>query len=80
MGRVYRAEQAEPIRRVVAVKVLKATATTVMGRARFRAEQQVLARLQHRCIARILDGGHTAEGRPYLVMDLVEGKPLHRWL
>ncbi|MBK8097316.1 MAG: SUMF1/EgtB/PvdO family nonheme iron enzyme [Planctomycetes bacterium] len=80
MGRVYRAEQTEPIRRIVAVKVLKGTATTAMGRARFRVEQQVLARLQHPGIARILDGGHTREGRPFLVMDFVDGVPLHRWL
>ena len=80
MGRVYRAEQSEPIRRDVAVKVLKGTATTPVGRARFQAEQQVLARLQHPGIARVLDGGHTPDGRPYLVMDLVCGVPLDAWV
>ncbi len=80
MGRVYRAEQLEPVRRQVAIKVLKSTALTAVGRARFQAEHRALARLQHRCIARVLDGGHLEDGRPYLAMDLVDGLPMHRWL
>ncbi|MCR9246305.1 MAG: bifunctional serine/threonine-protein kinase/formylglycine-generating enzyme family protein [bacterium] len=80
MGRVYRAEQLEPVRRPVAIKVLKGTALTPAGRARFQSEQQVLARLQHRSIARVLDGGQLPDGRPYLVMDFVDGVPLNRWL
>jgi serine/threonine protein kinase/formylglycine-generating enzyme required for sulfatase activity len=80
MGRVFCARQTEPIARLVAIKVLKGTATTPAGRARFHEEQRVLARLQHPCIAKILDGGHTEEGRPYLVMDLLAGAPLHQWL
>lgn len=80
MGRVYRAEQYEPIRRTVALKVMRRLSATQPARARFRAEQQVLVRMQHRCIARVLDGGLTEDGRPYLVMDLVEGVPLHQWL
>lgn len=80
MGRVFRAEQLAPVRRHVALKLMKRVADAGSGRARFQAEQQVLVRLQHRGIARVLDGGHTDEGRPFLVMDLVDGVPLHRWL
>ncbi|MCB9878426.1 MAG: SUMF1/EgtB/PvdO family nonheme iron enzyme [Planctomycetes bacterium] len=80
MGRVYRAEQAAPLRRTVAVKVLRQFADSEVGRARFRNEQQVLARLDHRGIARVLDGGCTAAGRPFLVTELVPGVPLQRWV
>ena len=80
MGRVYRAEQQEPMRRTVAVKVMRRLNDSPEARARFRAEQDVLVRLQHRGIARVLDGGYSDEGWPYLVMDLVEGVPLHRWV
>ncbi|MCC7064022.1 MAG: SUMF1/EgtB/PvdO family nonheme iron enzyme [Planctomycetes bacterium] len=80
MGRVFRARQTQPIGRLVAIKVLKGTASTTAGRARFQEEQRVLARLQHPYIAKILDGGHTDEGRPYLVMDLLAGAPLSLWL
>jgi len=80
MGRVFRARQEEPIRREVAIKVLKAGLATAEGRARFSAERQALARMRHPGIAAVLDGGTTPDGRPYLVMELVEGQPLHRWL
>ena len=80
MGRVYRAEQLEPIRRTVALKVMRRWKDSASARARFRAEQQVLVRLQHRGIARVVDGGVTPDGRPYLAMDLVDGQPLHEWL
>ncbi|MEZ6037753.1 MAG: bifunctional serine/threonine-protein kinase/formylglycine-generating enzyme family protein [Planctomycetota bacterium] len=80
MGRVYRAEQTAPLRRTVAVKVLRQLADSEAGRARFRNEQQVLARLEHRGIARVLDGGCTAGGRPFLVTELVDGEPLQRWV
>lgn len=80
MGRVYRAEQEQPIRRTVAVKVMRRLAESSGARARFQAEQRVLVRLQHRGIARVLDGGLTPDGSPYLVMDLVDGAPLHQWI
>lgn len=80
MGRVYRAEQCVPMRRTVAVKVMRRLSDSPEARARFRAEQDVLVRLQHRGIARVLDGGYSDEGWPYLVMDLVDGVPLHRWV
>ena len=80
MGRVYRAEQFEPIRRTVALKVMRSWIDSASARLRFRAEQQVLVRLQHRGIARVVDGGLTREGRPYLAMELVDGLPLHEWL
>lgn len=76
MGLVYVAEQTEPIRRRVALKVIKAGMDTRQVVARFEAERQALAVMDHPNIARVLDGGETAEGRPYFVMELVKGIPL----
>ncbi|MEI6226005.1 MAG: serine/threonine-protein kinase, partial [Deltaproteobacteria bacterium] len=76
MGEVWLAEQTEPIRRTVAVKLIKAGMDTRRVVARFEAERQALAMMEHPAIARVLDGGSTAEGRPYFVMELVEGEPL----
>jgi serine/threonine protein kinase len=76
MGIVYRAEQKEPVSRHVAIKVIKPGMDTLEVLKRFEAERQILALLDHPHIARILDGGITAHGRPYFVMDLAEGYSL----
>lgn len=75
-GAVYRAEQEEPVRREVALKVIKLGMDTRQVIARFEAERQALARLDHPSIARVLDAGQTAGGRPFFVMDLVPGEDL----
>jgi serine/threonine protein kinase len=72
-GVVYRAEQSEPIRRHVALKVIKLGMDTKSIVARFEAERQALALMDHPSIARVLDGGATITGRPYFVMELVRG-------
>ncbi len=73
MGIVYTAEQTEPVRRRVALKVIKAGMDTREVVARFEAERQALAVMDHPSIAKVLDGGATADGRPYFVMELVKG-------
>jgi serine/threonine protein kinase/tetratricopeptide (TPR) repeat protein len=75
-GVVFMAEQSEPIRRKVALKVLKPGMDTRQVVARFEAERQALALMDHPNIARVLDGGQTTSGRPYFVMDLVKGLPI----
>jgi tetratricopeptide (TPR) repeat protein len=75
-GVVFMAEQQEPIRRKVAVKVLKPGMDSKQVIARFEAERQALALMDHPNIARALDAGQTASGRPYFVMDLVKGLPI----
>jgi serine/threonine protein kinase/tetratricopeptide (TPR) repeat protein len=75
-GVVYMAEQAEPVRRRVALKVLKPGMESRQVVARFEAERQALALMDHPNIATVLDGGTTAEGRPYFVMELVKGVPI----
>ncbi|PQO41097.1 serine/threonine protein kinase [Blastopirellula marina] len=72
-GQVYVAEQRHPVRRRVAIKLLKATAVTADALARFEAERQALAMMDHPNIARIFDGGTTSTGQPYFVMELVRG-------
>ena len=72
-GIVYRAEQTEPVKRHVALKVIKLGMDTRSIVARFEAERQALALMDHPSIARIFDGGATATGRPYFVMELVRG-------
>ena len=73
MGTVYLAEQTEPIRRRVALKVVKLGMDTNQVLARFNHERQVLARMEHSGIARILDAGASSRGRPFFVMDYIEG-------
>jgi serine/threonine protein kinase/Tfp pilus assembly protein PilF len=73
---VFMAEQEHPIRRKVAVKVLKPGMDTRQVIARFEAERQALALMDHPNIARVFDGGETASGRPYFVMELVKGVPI----
>jgi tetratricopeptide (TPR) repeat protein len=75
-GVVFLAEQTEPVRRKVALKVLKPGMDTRQVVARFEAERQALALMDHPHIAHILDGGETALGRPYFVMELVRGAPI----
>jgi serine/threonine protein kinase len=75
-GIVFMAEQQEPIRRRVALKVLKPGMDTRQVVARFEAEQQALALMDHPHIARVLDAGATDSGRPYFVMELVRGVPI----
>src|SRR5262245_39735153 len=75
-GVVYLAEQTEPVRRKVALKVLKPGMDTWQVVARFEAERQALALMDHPNIARVLDGGAAASGRPYFVMELVKGVPI----
>ncbi len=75
-GVVYEAEQTEPVRRRVAVKVLRAGMDSEQVLARFEAERQALARMDHSGIARILDGGLSTDGRPWFAMELVKGLPL----
>jgi serine/threonine protein kinase len=76
MGTVYRAEQTHPVRRAVAVKVIKPGMDTRDVVARFEAERQALALMDHPNIAKVLDAGTTPEGRPFFVMELVEGVPI----
>ena len=76
MGTVWLAEQHEPVRRRVAIKVLKAGLDTREFVARFQFERQALAAMNHRAIAKVLDGGSTEKGEPFFVMELVEGLPL----
>jgi WD40 repeat protein/serine/threonine protein kinase len=73
MGLVFVAEQQEPVRRKVALKVIKPGMDTREVIARFEAERQALALMDHPNIARVLDGGATESGRPYFVMELVKG-------
>jgi serine/threonine protein kinase/WD40 repeat protein len=72
-GEVWMAEQKEPVRRRVALKVIKLGMDTMQVVARFEAERQALAMMDHPNIARVFDGGATASGRPYFVMELVRG-------
>jgi serine/threonine protein kinase len=75
-GVVFMAEQMAPVRRKVALKVVKPGMDTRQVVARFEAERQALALMDHPNIARIFDGGETASGRPYFVMELVRGIPI----
>jgi serine/threonine protein kinase/Tfp pilus assembly protein PilF len=75
-GRVFLAEQREPVVRRVALKIIKLGMDTRQVIARFEAERQALALMDHPNIARVLDGGATETGRPYFVMELVRGEPI----
>jgi len=79
MGIVYAAEQVEPVRRRVAVKMMKVGMDTKEVVARFEAERQALAVMDHPNIARALDAGATEAGRPYFVMEYVRGIPLNEY-
>ncbi len=73
-GVVYRAQQEQPVRRDVALKIIKPGMDSVQVVRRFEAERQALALMDHPNIARVLDAGHTADGLPYFVMELVRGE------
>ncbi|MHC5024799.1 MAG: serine/threonine-protein kinase, partial [Planctomycetota bacterium] len=75
-GVVYLAEQEKPVRRKVALKIIKPGMDTKQVIARFEAERQALAIMDHANIARVLDAGATDAGRPYFVMELVKGEPI----
>ncbi|WP_254510777.1 protein kinase domain-containing protein [Anatilimnocola floriformis] len=76
MGSVYRAQQTEPVKREVAVKVIKAGMDSKGVLARFDAERQAIAVMDHPHIARLFDAGSTDKGQPFFVMELVKGLPL----
>jgi tetratricopeptide (TPR) repeat protein/serine/threonine protein kinase len=79
MGTVYLAQQTEPVKRLVALKVIKPGMDSRQVIARFEAERQALALMDHPNIARVLDAGATDRGRPYFVMELVKGVPITRF-
>jgi serine/threonine protein kinase len=76
MGTVYLAEQLRPVRRQVALTLIKRGMDSRNVLARFESERQALALMEHPNIARILDAGTTADGRPFFVMELVKGIPI----
>ena len=76
MGIVYLAQQNEPVKRRVALKVIRAGMDTKRIIARFEAERQALAIMNHPCIAKVFEAGSTDEGRPYFVMEYVKGTPI----
>src|SRR5262249_13058952 len=76
MGTVWVAEQQEPVLRRVALKLIKAGLDSAVVLRRFEAERQALALMDHANIAKVLDAGATAAGRPYFVMELVQGVPI----
>jgi serine/threonine protein kinase len=76
MGVVFMAEQTQPVHRTVALKIIKPGMDSRQVIARFAAERDVLALMDHPNIARVIDAGTTATGRPYFVMDLVPGLPI----
>jgi len=77
MGRVYLAEQTRPVRRDVALKLIREQVAGPLARAYFDVERQALAQMQHPAIAQVFDAGTTEDGHPYLVMEVVEGRPLN---
>ena len=79
MGTVFMAQQTGPVRRAVAVKVIKAGMDSKAVLARFDAERQALALMDHPNIAKVLDAGTTDGGRPFFVMELVKGTPITRY-
>jgi tetratricopeptide (TPR) repeat protein len=79
MGAVYRAVRLSDFQKQVAVKVIKRGMDTDFILRRFRQERQILAELDHPNIARLLDGGATEDGRPYIVMEFIEGVPITQY-
>src|SRR6187549_3664969 len=79
MGVVFMAEQTEPIQRTVALKIVKPGMDTRQVIARFEAERQAVAMMDHPNIAKVLDAGTTDSGRPYFVMELVKGVPITKY-
>ena len=79
MGQVLLAQQTEPVERLVAIKLIRAAWLDDDVTGRFRAEQQALARLNHPAIAQFYEAGSTSDGRPFVVMEYVDGQPLTSW-
>ncbi|MFQ5505874.1 MAG: WD40 repeat domain-containing serine/threonine protein kinase, partial [Planctomycetota bacterium] len=79
MGTVYLAEQKEPVRRRVALKVIKLGMDTKQVLGRFEAERQALAMMEHSCIAKVFEAGATPDGRPYFVMECVRGRSITQY-
>ena len=77
MGVVYLAEQEEPIRRQVALKLIRLGMDTERVLARFEAERQALALMDHSCVAKVFEAGSTPDGRPYFAMEYVRGVPIN---
>src|SRR2546421_5563197 len=78
MGLVYKAEQREPVRRLVALKVIKLGMDTKEVIARFEAERQALALMSHPNVAKVFEAGMTEAGRPYFAMEFVAGVALNQ--
>jgi len=76
MGSVYKAEQRTPIQRIVAIKIIKLGMDTREVIARFESERQALALMNHPNVAKVLEAGATETGRPYFVMEYVQGEPI----
>jgi len=76
MGEVWEAEQLEPVRRRVALKLVRYGLVSKEAALRFESERQALARMDHPCIAQVFDAGTTAGGRPYFAMEFVEGEAI----
>jgi non-specific serine/threonine protein kinase/serine/threonine-protein kinase len=79
MGAVWVAEQEQPVKRRVALKVIKPGMDSAQVLRRFEAERQALALMDHTSIAKVFDAGSTPEGRPYFVMELVKGEPITKY-
>lgn len=79
MGEVYRAEQLQPVRRTVALKLLRRQRLEARHLAYFEVERQMLAQMRHPGIAQVFDAGTTAEGFPYFVMEFIDGTPVTRY-
>src|SRR5260370_27633054 len=79
MGGVYRAEQKQPVKRTVAVKLIKPGMDSRDVLARFDAERQALAVMDHPNVAKVLDAGMTPSGRPFFVMEYVKGVPITQY-
>ncbi|MFV1994592.1 MAG: serine/threonine protein kinase, partial [Verrucomicrobiales bacterium] len=76
MGEVWLADQLEPVRRRVALKLIKPGLNSTEIAARFEAERQALAMMDHSHIAKVFDAGTTEDGRPFFVMELIDGEPI----
>src|SRR5690349_10312646 len=76
MGEVWVADQLTPMRRMVAIKIIKAGMDTARVVGRFEAERQALALMDHPAIATVFDGGSTPDGRPFFAMEFVKGQSI----
>ena len=79
MGSVWMAQQESPVRRRVAIKLIRAGMDSKLVLARFEAERQALAMMEHANIAKVFDAGTSDDGRPYFVMELVQGPPITKY-